>query len=154
MINLSVTELLVLDALEYAFDTQLSDGWWYHIIKNKKYGAMAYDLFTPNLCLEIPGGQITITPEEKTECWKTSVQMSKYMLKDKWTKELAIEYYKSGLLCMIMRNAVFYGWDFKIIVPKERTSELFISVQFYEKKYEKQITELCKDKAKLKELCI
>jgi len=153
MLKLSVTERLVLDVMEYAFDTQLSDGWWYHIIKNKKYGAMAYDLFTPNLCLEIPGGQITITPEEKTECWKTSVQMSKYILKDKWTKEKAVEYYKSGLLCMIMRNAVFHGWTYLVVVPEERNGD-HISVQFYEKKYEKQIMELCKDKAKLRELCI
>ncbi len=151
MIRMSVTEKLVISALETAFDNK-SD--IYHVIRNPKYGAMAYDLFTPDLTFKTPEGDITVEPEEKTKIWKESVFVSKYFLKDKWTKYLAVDYYKSALLCCIAKNAKFNGWDFKVIVDENRTADDYISVQFYQKRYKKQIEEICKDKKLLKELCI
>jgi len=147
---LSVTERLVLSALEDAFENKTETD---HVILNKKYGSMAYDLFTPDCYLETPGGRIDVSEEEKKECWRTSQSFSKFMLKDKWTKEDAIAYYKCALLCRIAKNAVFHGWEFKILVPENRSADSFISVQFYERKYRDKIELLCKDKQKLRELC-
>lgn len=149
-LKISVTEGLIISALVSAFENKTETD---HIILNKKYGAMAYDIFTPKCYLETPNGNIGVNDEEKKECWKTSKSLSKFILKNKHTKEDTIAYYKCALLCRIAKNAKFYGWEFITVVPKERTSESFISVQFYERKFKKEIESICKDKERLKQLC-
>ena len=111
----------------------------YNILRNPKFGAMAYDLFTPNTIFVTPNGDITIDETEKKDAWKYSVAFSKFMFKDKWTKDIAINYYKSNLFCRIIATVAFHGWDFKIVIESDPRQ---INVEFYEKKYKQQIEEL------------
>lgn len=135
--DISFNELMVLTYLANALDNNTGE---YNVLPNKKYGAMAYDLFTPNTIFKTPDLDITLDEDEKKEAWKKALQYSKVLEKE-WTKDKAIEWYKSALFCRLMSTAYFHGWDFKVIIPKERTEEGIV-VEFYERKYKQQIEEL------------
>lgn len=134
--KISVTERIILEYLVMAYENTTGS---YNILRNPKFGAMSYDLFTPNTTFVTPDGNITIDDEEKKEAWKLAKGISKLILKDKWTKKEAENYYKSALFCRIMSTVAFHGWDFKIIIESDPRQ---INVEFYEKKYKQQIEEL------------
>lgn len=139
---INFTELMVLTYLSNAIENATGE---YNILPNTKYGAMAYDLFTPNTIFKTPDSDITLDEEEKKEAWKLALRYSKVLEKE-WTKDKAIEWYKSALFCRLMSTAYFHGWDFVVIVPStmEKRNENGVVIEFYERKYKQQVEELLK----------
>lgn len=124
--KLSVTELLLIDCLNKAYDADFKDSFQHPLI-NKKYGAIGYDLLTTNNTIIIPDETIEHSLKEKEKAWKDSLEAYRFKRKKTpYNKEIATEYYKTDLLCRFMQKLKTKEWKFKVIIDKERKQDTII----------------------------